>query len=214
MTLLARLERCGARIGDRTLDVGCGERPFPLATHLADRRWPPPRDRRPFVRCAVEALPFRDRAFDFVYCSHVLEHVRDPAAACAELSRVAPRGYVECPRSWIEHLFEAEDHRWLVDFEAGTLIFREKLPEERGDLLGIQYEIFRWLREPAFGLRWSQPAARRARNVECRFEGKLPALVLSAAQRRGEEGLSRARSGTPTAPPRRAPSRAPRSPRS
>jgi 2-polyprenyl-3-methyl-5-hydroxy-6-metoxy-1,4-benzoquinol methylase len=34
-------------------------------------------------------LPFKDRAFDAVYCNEVLEHVEDPAALVSELRRVA-----------------------------------------------------------------------------------------------------------------------------
>ena len=42
-----------------------------------------------FVMAGAERLPFKDRAFDVVTCFHTLEHVRDLAAAAAELKRVA-----------------------------------------------------------------------------------------------------------------------------
>jgi ubiquinone/menaquinone biosynthesis C-methylase UbiE len=39
------------------------------------------KDNRPLIVADLEAS-FKDKEFDFVYCSHVLEHVRDPKLAC------------------------------------------------------------------------------------------------------------------------------------
>ena len=41
----------------------------------------------PRVRCSATELPFPDAAFDFIFSSSVLEHVRERAAALAELHR-------------------------------------------------------------------------------------------------------------------------------
>ena len=168
--------------GSRVLDVGCGNRPFRHATHLADLRMVRRID-RPFVRCRLEALPFGDKSFAFVFCSHVLEHVADPARCCAELARVGERGYIECPRSWMEYAFSTEDHRWMVDYERRMLVFREKLPVERGDLFGVQFKIFDWLEEPTFLLYWNLPAVSRVRNVEVEWRGRIPCAVIPASRR-------------------------------
>jgi SAM-dependent methyltransferase len=40
------------------------------------------------VRLDVHALPFADASFDFVYCSHVLNMVRDDVASLREIGRV------------------------------------------------------------------------------------------------------------------------------
>jgi SAM-dependent methyltransferase len=182
----------GIRAGDKVLDVGCGGVPFAYATHLADLNLadsrsrfglPIPTGARPLYECSVEDMPFGDHEFDFVFCSHVLEHVQDPAQACRELMRVGHRGYLECPRSWTEYVFSAEDHRWLVDLEGGVLVFREKLPEEFGDPLGIQYSIFEWLEDPAFQRRWNAPALHRQRTVQVLWNGSFDFRVLSRAER-------------------------------
>jgi SAM-dependent methyltransferase len=132
--------------GWQVLDVGSGDRPFPPATVLVDRL---PRrhavgggvstenpgagirrDGKPFVIGELEALPFADQSFDFVCASHVIEHVTDPLRAVAELSRVAPRGYLETPRAWFEFVDTSPFHRWLVDFDGGALLFRPKTEVE------------------------------------------------------------------------------------
>jgi SAM-dependent methyltransferase len=53
-----------------------------------------PRWKRPGVhllRADARRLPFRDGAFDALYCYHVLEHVPGPAGAVAETRRVLVR---------------------------------------------------------------------------------------------------------------------------
>ena len=191
---MVHTETFGIRSGQRVLDVGCGIRPYPFATHLADievvHAWRGVRRRVPsagreFVQCTVEDLPFPDGWFDFVYCAHVLEHVRDPARACRELMRVGARGYVECPRSWLEYVSSADDHRWLVDCEGGVLIFREKLEEERRDFFGLRFRLLAWIEDPLFVTYWNLPRIRRVRNVELTWEGRFPFLVLTRADRRG-----------------------------
>ncbi len=78
------------------LDVGSGNGPTPAADVLCDRfvcddteRTAPLKLDRPFVFGDVQDLPFVDSAFDFVYCSHLLEHTIDPTRAISELQRVA-----------------------------------------------------------------------------------------------------------------------------
>jgi SAM-dependent methyltransferase len=184
---------------DRVLDVGCGAIPFPLATHLCDLTRSDDSQRllgampaldRPFVECDVQALPYRDKVFDFVFCTHVLEHVADPVAACREMERVARRGYVECPASWIERVFHSPDHRWLVDHEQGRLVFREIVEDEERDVLGLQFEILRLLEDAGFRDYWQSPAVRRSRLVEVYWEGSLDATVVRREER-GSAGAFR-----------------------
>jgi SAM-dependent methyltransferase len=48
----------------------------------------------------VYALPFADGAFDLAVCTEVLEHLEGPAAALAELARVARGGHVLVTVPW------------------------------------------------------------------------------------------------------------------
>jgi len=129
-------EALGIAPGDRVLDVGGAGNPFPRANVVADltfasaaqRNGAPAVLRRDvqYVECPVESLPFEDDAFDFVYCTQVLEHVADPAAACREISRVARRGFVEVPSRTGEMLNGNPTHRWIIDVEEGVLVFHPR----------------------------------------------------------------------------------------
>lgn len=44
------------------------------------------------VKADILDLPFKDEAFDIVFCNHVLEHIKDDAKAMAELYRVMKPG--------------------------------------------------------------------------------------------------------------------------
>ena len=129
------------RPGDRVLDIGSGGDPFPRATFLAERYLEPSRhrhvelkrDARPLVVADVQALPFRARSFDYVYCAHVLEHVDDPLRACAEILRVGRRGFIETPARCKDILFAWAEgmHRWHLVGIGGRLCFFEYGPREQ-----------------------------------------------------------------------------------
>lgn len=137
---------------DKVLDVGSGHDPFPLATHLAElavndnnygRAGLPFKhvEGKPVFECSVENMPFTDKEFDFVYCSHVLEHANDPARACEELMRIAKRGYIETPTLakdlWLNSA-GISNHRWSVEYDGSALVFTEYTPDE---IKGLQCDI-------------------------------------------------------------------------
>lgn len=79
--------------------------------------------------------PFDDGAFDFVYCSHTLEDVRDPIRVCREMSRVGRAGYIAAPGAVVELTRGIESplwcgwrhHRWLLQAEGPTgIVFLHK----------------------------------------------------------------------------------------
>ena len=103
----------------------------------------------------------------------MLEHVADPETACRELMRIAKRGYLECPRSWFEFVLGSPQHRWLVNLECDTLIFREKLADEDSDVLGLRSLVFSWLGNPAFMRQLDSRSVRSLANVEFYSGGEL-----------------------------------------
>jgi len=57
-----------------------------------------------------------DKAFDYVWCSHVLEHIDNPEKCAATLSRIGKAGIVIVPSAIKESLFNFEEaeHKWLI----------------------------------------------------------------------------------------------------
>jgi predicted SAM-dependent methyltransferase len=57
-----------------------------------------------------------DKHFDYLWCSHVMEHVPSPERAAATISRIAKRGTIVMPSVMKEAIggFEERDHRWLI----------------------------------------------------------------------------------------------------
>lgn len=109
------------------MEVGGGHNPHLRADILLDLFADKAPDERPFVQADIHSLPFGDKTFDYVICSHTLEHVANPAKALEELSRVAHKGYIETPSALWEKLFgDDRDHRWLVECKGGELVFTPK----------------------------------------------------------------------------------------
>lgn len=126
---------------ERVLEVGPGAYPWPRADVLCDRfsRSDPealsqdgfatrPTYNQPAIICERAGLPFKDAAFDYVVCSHVLEHV-EPAELeqfINELVRVARGGYLEFPRYLLELQGDTQVHRWLMNVVDGEIRLLEK----------------------------------------------------------------------------------------
>lgn len=138
------------RPGERVLDIGNGGYPFPYATVVADRfleKSPFRHERlvtgnKPFVLADIHDLGFRDKSFDFIYCSHVLEVIDSPLRACKEIMRVGKRGYIETPTAGKDMLFAwARDlQKWHVVAIGRNLCFFEYSERE---LDGIRSSAWR-----------------------------------------------------------------------
>src|SRR5580704_17946570 len=58
--------------------------------------------------CDKTPFRFRDKELDYVICSHTLEDIRDPLWVCADMIRIAKRGYIEVPSRLCESCRGAE----------------------------------------------------------------------------------------------------------
>ena len=102
------------------LDIGCGYNANKfakvicdvqdLSNHYQDKK---------FIRLTEKKLPFKDKEFDFVVASHVMEHVEGVDFFIKELERVSKKGYIELPTMLEDNLvFEnKKDHLWHMDFD-------------------------------------------------------------------------------------------------
>ena len=104
----------------KILDIGCGYSANNYATTICDVQ-----DlsnfykNKNFVILKNNVLPFKDNQFDFVICSHVMEHVKDLKYFIKEIERVSKRGYIELPTKLEDNLvFEnKKEHLWQMDFD-------------------------------------------------------------------------------------------------
>jgi SAM-dependent methyltransferase len=116
----------------RVADLGSGHNPHARADILVDKYLLDNAERsgapvvllsgKSFVIGDGCAMPFKDKAFDFVICSHVIEHIAKVDDFCSELNRVAAGGYLECPSKLAELLRHAPNHRWYVSNRRGRLV--------------------------------------------------------------------------------------------
>lgn len=134
----------------RVLDVGSGDSPFAPADVVCEKFPWDDTERtaafthdRPLVVGDIEALPFKDKSFDFIHCSHVLEHTFHPDKAIAELMRVGRRGYIEVPSSYHEKALKSlSAHLWFVNRENNTLIFTPKPKGLLDEEINATYEKY------------------------------------------------------------------------
>ena len=115
----------------KILDIGCGYRANKNATVIADiQDLAYYYQNKKFIKINEKKLPFKDKEFDFVIASHVIEHVDDFEFFIKELERVSPRGYIELPSRLGDNLvFENKnDHVWWFCFNdiTNTLIASKK----------------------------------------------------------------------------------------
>ena len=102
------------------LDIGCGFTAHEKASVICDIQ-----DlsnfykNKKFVKLENKTLPFKNKEFDFVIASHVIEHVQDVEYFLSELQRVSSKGYIEVPTILEDNLvFEnRNDHLWHMEFD-------------------------------------------------------------------------------------------------
>ena len=102
------------------LDVGCGYRAHRKANVLADvQDLSQHYNKRRFIKINEKKLPFKDKEFDFVIASHVIEHVEDFEFFIKEIERIRSRGYIELPTRLGDNLvFENKnDHIWWFFYD-------------------------------------------------------------------------------------------------
>jgi len=104
----------------KILDIGCGYRPHNKASTIADAQdFSNYYKDKKFVHIKEKKLPFKDREFDFVVASHVIEHVNDFEFFIKEIERISSKGYIELPTRLADNLvFENKtDHIWWFTFD-------------------------------------------------------------------------------------------------
>ncbi|MFZ5503485.1 MAG: methyltransferase domain-containing protein [Pseudomonadota bacterium] len=192
------LRRLHCPVGKESLvlDVGSGGNPYPRANVLVDayeetveRYFSALVKDRPMVFGVAERLPFKNKAFDFVIASHVLEHSANPEAFLKELMRVGKAGYIETPDAFLERINPYRFHRLEVTDENGVILIKKKNSWKPDAELVSLYEkkvkdkkFIQFLsKHPSpFYMRfyWDERIAYRIQNPEVSCDWPLPLDVL------------------------------------
>lgn len=189
--------------GDKVLDIGPGGNPHPKATvylelnlseqELAAQRGYAKKPQLPgeVIYYDGKRFPFKDNEFDYVICSHVIEHVVDVKNFAKEMFRVGKRGYLEYPTIYYEYLYNFDVHINFVktdldeknlyylpksrtsfnDFKQVHNFFFESLSKGYDDLV---IKLKPWMFE---GFEWVEPLQVKATNKLSNLifkSGKLP----------------------------------------
>jgi SAM-dependent methyltransferase len=85
-----------------------------------------------------QKFPFDDNEFDYIICSHVLEHVEDLNVFLEEIFRVAPRGYLEYPTILYEYIYNFKYHKNLLKLNDNVLFYLKKSKTSLDDFLPVQ----------------------------------------------------------------------------
>ena len=102
----------------KILDIGCGYTANENANVIADvQDLSDFYKERNFIKINEKKLPFKDKEFDFVIASHVIEHVNDFQYFIKELERISDKGYIELPSRLGDNLVyeNKNDHvSWFI----------------------------------------------------------------------------------------------------
>lgn len=131
------------RSSDRVLEVGPGATPHPRSDIFLELKYEHEKERiaqsgnigilktvKEIVYYDGGKFPFKDKEFDYVICSHVLEHVVDADEFLKELQRVGCKGYLEFPTVYYDYLYNFPEHQLFLFEKSGVIYWMTK--EESG----------------------------------------------------------------------------------
>ena len=115
----------------KILDLGCSiVNYWPEANHFADIDDLHEEFRKknlPYTQITPnQKLPFKDKEFDYVILSHVMEHVPNLLEFKSEIERIAKAGYIELPTKLNDNMVfgcdeEILGHKWWFEFDDDNL---------------------------------------------------------------------------------------------
>jgi len=111
----------------KILDLGCSDVNYwPEANNFADiddHKEFFTKKNLPYTQITPNAkLPFKDKEFDYVILSHVMEHVPNLLEFKSEIERISKAGYIELPTKLNDNIVfgcdeETLGHKWWFEFD-------------------------------------------------------------------------------------------------
>ncbi len=140
---------------DKVLEIGPGSHPHPRSDVFLELDFSSIEEKlrqrggisqdanfgkKPIAYYDGNSFPFQDNEFDYVICSHVIEHVPDPDFFMNEIFRVGgAKGYIEYPLMTYEYLYDFDVHLNFVKYSSidNTLFWKKKSTTHLSDFSSI-----------------------------------------------------------------------------
>jgi SAM-dependent methyltransferase len=153
------------KAADRVLEIGPGGSPHPradifleydfdsLSIAEAQRGYDQPlKTDKPIIYYKDTKFPFDDKEFDYIICSHVLEHVPDLDLFVAEICRIGKAGYLEYPTVYYDYIYNFPEHTTFVKRKKETLFWMPKAHTPLAEFQPVQDLFYKSLSQRYFDL--------------------------------------------------------------
>jgi SAM-dependent methyltransferase len=163
----------------KVLEIGPGGTPHPRSDVFLEKLYknaseaigqrgyaPPLHTDKEIIFYEGDTFPFNDQEFDYVICSHVLEHIENIDIFIGEINRIAKKGYLEYPTIYYDYIYNFPEHKtfllrknsvinWILKKETlldqfksvNTLFYQSLIKGYNGiieDLKCFLFEGFEW----------------------------------------------------------------------
>lgn len=128
---------------DKVLEIGPGSTPYFRSDVFLEKEYKTQEEQiaqsgysgilttdKRIVTYTGDRFPFEDNEFDYIICSHVLEHVNNPDSFLNEIQRVGKKGYLEFPTLYYDYIYNIPEHKLFLFYRTGVIYWMTK--EESG----------------------------------------------------------------------------------
>lgn len=143
---------------DRVLEIGPGSSPHERSDVLLEKKYDKEEEyskqfgnenklitNKKVVFYEGDKFPFADNEFDYVICSHVLEHVENVELFLSEVFRVSGKGYFEYPLIYYDYLYNFNVHLNFLKFDGETLYYKKKSDTSLKEFAPVQQFFYQSL---------------------------------------------------------------------
>ena len=175
----------------KILDLGCSSKNYwPEANHYADLDDFSEEFNKLNLKYTQikkdHKLPFKDKEFDYVILSHVLEHVPNLIEFISEIERISKAGYIELPTKLNDNLVFGCDeddigHKWWFEYDdiKNTFIYSKKIDAlEKFVTVGQIWKFEKFFADSLFIQTYWEDKINISKGEIIKFEKKIYFLTL------------------------------------
>ena len=141
---------------DNVLEIGPGATPYDRSDVFLEKKFASENDLiaqsglvgllktdKPVYIYDGDVFPFKDKEFDYVVCSHVLEHVDDVDKFLSEVQRVGKKGYLEFPTIYYDYLYNFSVHTQFLLYSDNVIHWMPKAESNLAAFLPVQQFFYK-----------------------------------------------------------------------